>query len=88
MKLKISTTPYGHEVINCPFCDYFSYVKRTAYDPTNGIKRHITNAARAEALDVILEKKSKTPHLDYYKEHTAEKRITPNKRHFDDDLKI
>lgn len=92
MKVKSYKDRYGYTRVDCPFCGEFAYLASGhAIDELRNLKRHITNAAKNEALAFLVGTLSpkKTPHLDYYKEHTSFRKVTlADKRTFDNDLKV
>lgn len=93
MKVKTYADKYGYTRVDCPFCGEFAYLAHGhRADELRNLKRHITNAAKNEALAFLVNDLSpkSTPHLDYYKEHTTVQRevIKTNKRGFDNDLKV
>lgn len=95
MKLTPRKNQYGHEVVDCPFCAQWIYVRdvtKISPDPLRDLKRHISNAAKSEALSVALGeliKETQAPHLEYFTLHTKPK-VMPikNKREYDNDLTI
>ncbi len=92
MEIKAYKNQYGYDTVNCPFCPQFAYLRkvvRTNPDALADLKRHITNQAKTEAFSVALGLGGPTPHFNYYKEHTTDKRVvTPQKRVFDNDLTL
>lgn len=93
MKLRVYKNKYGYERVDCPFCGYDArYHKSTHHQPDSlrGLKTHITNAAKNEALAYSIDKEATRTHLDYYINHTTDKKVvqTLKKRHFDSDLEI
>ena len=92
MKLKKYKNKYGHERVKCPFCSHEAYVQSTSkyqLDPLRGLKQHIKNQAKNEALEVLVEGGKNTEHLDYFKKHTAKRKVVlTTVRNFDDDLTI
>lgn len=99
MDVKARKNEYQHDVVDCPFCDYFAYVRpvtKVSPDPLRDLKRHITNQAKNEAFIQALvspltdETNHSTPHLDYYKQHTSEPKLPPRPkaRQYDEDLKL
>lgn len=93
MKLEIHKNKYGYEYVNCPHCAKEVYVRvssKTSPDALRNLKRHMTNSAKEEALAKAIGSTEPTPHLDYYKEHTSEKKavVKVEKREYDDDLSI
>lgn len=95
MKIKSYKNQYNFEVVDCPFCGYFSYVRevtKASPDPLRDLKRHITNQAKNEAFLFHFNGPEGTPipHLDYYKSHTTNERIILKspKRYFDNDMEL
>lgn len=80
--------------VKCPFCIYeahVAHITKTSPDPLRDLKRHLTNAAKNEALDYcIAPTPPLTPHLDYFRLHTSDKKVirTLAKRVYDSDLEI
>jgi hypothetical protein len=91
MKLNKRKSEFGSEVIDCPFCEYWSYLRerRSNPDPTTGIKRHIVNQAKNECFEIFMGRKVETKHLDYFKQHATNKKIIlTSNLVFDNDLTI
>lgn len=91
MKVKTYKDKYGYLRVDCPFCGEFAYVATRVSNELRNLQRHIKNAAKNEALAFLLGDLSpkKTPHLDYFKEHTKRQKVViTDKREFDNDLKI
>lgn len=92
MKIKPRKNEHSHNIVDCPFCDHWTYLRaatKVSPDPLRDLKRHITNAAKNEAFALNLGKEIATPHLDYYKAHTVEKKIVlKDKREYDNDMTI
>lgn len=99
MTLTTRTNEYGHEVVDCPFCEKWVYVRESSKvspDPLRDLKRHITNDAKSEALALCIGKaieapKTPTPHLEYYVEHTYVSPAIPKVsagRRYDNDLTV
>lgn len=92
MKLTPRTNQYGHEVVDCPFCPDFIYLReetKGSPDALRDLKRHITSQARAEALEKCVGNIGEFKHLMYYVEHTTPAVVKiVNKRQFDGDLSI
>lgn len=93
MKIKSYKDKFGYFRVDCPFCGEFAYLASgDKTDELRNLKRHITNAAKNEALDFVLsaDEALNVPHLDYYRKHTSDRPIVRSltKRHFDDDMKI
>ncbi len=94
MEIKPRKNKYDHIEVECPFCGkscYFRAVTRTSPDQLRELKRHISNQAKAEALAYFIADNAEAgKHLEYYKAHTAPKKIlvkTEN-REYDEDLKL
>lgn len=88
MKLEKKKNSYGHEVVDCPFCADFVYVRERP-EPLRDLKRHIANQAKNEALEKCIGSKEIVAHLDYYLAHTESKVVrVPKKRQFDNDLQL
>lgn len=88
MELKKRTNDYNHDVVDCPFCSEWQYVEDQP-NPAKRLHSHITTLAKKEAFLHALENNIKTPHLDYYIEHTSKTQvITLEKRIFDSDIVI
>lgn len=91
MKITPFKNEYGNEIINCPFCSYWCYTRKSTKispNPLRDLLRHIHNESKKEALEIILNNNIYFPHLDYFREHTT---IAPEmkkyiKRNFDNDL--
>lgn len=79
-------------VVDCPFCEDFIYMRESRLhnpDRLSNLKRHITNQARNEALEVIIGNGQVRKHLAYMKAHTEPKIIkVKNGRQFDSDLSL
>ena len=99
MKITVRKNEYKHEVLDCPFCDGWVYLRATTKsnpDSLRDLKRHITHAAKNEASMFSLGEtdptsENQTPHLDYYKEHTSVRPVVPKvaaKRQFDNDMTV
>ncbi len=93
MKIKSRKNEYNYDVVDCPFCDNWVYLRvatKISPDPLRDLKRHITNHAKNEAFAVALGESVFTTHLDYYKSHTKLQPIKPilMKRGYDKDLSI
>lgn len=82
---------FGHEIIDCPFCGDFVYVRdpvpMMGREAATDLYRHIRNQAKNEALEFMLDADQafKTPHLDFYKNNTSTERPrkpVPMKRFF------
>lgn len=90
MKLTQRKNEYGHEVVDCPFCPDFIYLReetKSSPDALRDLKRHITNQAKNEALEKALRNIGEFKHLVYYVAHTQPMMVKiPNKRQFDNDL--
>lgn len=89
INLKPYKNTYGHPRVDCPFCGYDAKFRGPGF---NDLKRHITNQAKNEALELIVAGKgeiAKYKHLEYYKKHTSNTvTITIPMRKFDDSFKI
>jgi len=86
MKVETYTNKYGHEKAKCPFCDYESH---TRVDKLAGIRRHIFNQAKNEALGLHFDVEHSREHLDYYQKHTSNKKVVvTQQRVFDEDLEV
>lgn len=98
MEIKARKNDYNHDVVDCPFCKYFAYVRpisKVSPDPLRDLKRHITNQAKNESLSWALSQETVQdtkpfPHLSYYIEHTNEGVVLPKitKRVYDADLTL
>lgn len=102
MKIKPRINEYRHQVLDCPFCDGWVYLRestKVSPDPLRDLKRHITTQAKNEAFAFYLnnhlewalaEENIKIPHLEYYQDHTALKaqRDGSKKRQYDNDLTL
>ena len=89
MKVKIEKNQYGHEVVYCPFCKKYSYLRpatKVSPDRLRDLKRHIKNQAKNEALEFVCDKQKEIPHLDYFRSHTKARVVLSNSRWFDEDL--
>lgn len=78
--------------IDCPFCKKMCYLRtsnKVSPDPLRDLKRHITNEAKKEALELYLNDRLAHPHLKYYGQHAIERKVesTP-KRIYDDDMTL
>lgn len=95
MNIKPRKNKYDNWEVECPFCLKTCFYKAstaTLPDPLRDLKRHITNQAKKEALEWYLSQESNgnTKHLEYYKAHTATKKVLIKtfNREYDDDFKI
>lgn len=98
MKVEKYKNKYGYEKVKCPFCQYEAHLRKVTAqspDPLRDLKRHITNAAKNEALDWFIKSTlagtpETPPHLKYYDKHTIEKPVvtTSSKRQYDNDLSL
>ena len=91
MELKQYKNERGHEIVDCPFCKYHTYIKEiTSQSPDSlrGLKQHIKSSAKLEALGLHFDANTTREHLDYYKNHTSDKIAVTEKRYFDDDMKL
>lgn len=97
MKLTPYKNQYHHQVVDCPFCKHWVYLRestKVSPDPLRDLKRHITNQAKNEAFARALAGEdappSEAPHLSYYKQHTYLQPVKPTamKRAYDADLTV
>lgn len=95
MEIKSRKNAHNFDVADCPFCEYFAYIRpvtKASPDPLRDLKRHITNQAKNEALAHLIGDLNTMEilHFDYYKVHTQTKRIVSSveKRQYDEDLKL
>jgi hypothetical protein len=95
MQIKSYKNSYQHDVVDCPYCSYFAYVRdvtKASPDPLRDLKRHITNQAKNEAFNKLLLGESvATPHFDYYRDHTKPQKVVLTKiekRTYDEDLTL